>query len=795
MRDDGYNAGFEPARPGRKHSSYVAKQSQTRDQRDQRESQYQDSHGSYGPITPTNPRQQYVNTSPYAEQQPTSDMRRISTNHNEKRHRSSPPSPNRPHMMTSPISRVSTASSVRRNDEVAPPWNATTTLDKRASVSVHAIASGGPLIVNSPPRIPPRLPPPRPRESVTNKGPRASTASSGSLVNTSPSKSVLEVARLKAAREERRAKQAERKRELQDLNPDERENREYMNSIKSFRDEFDAQINALGDRIRNSDSNSDRIRVCMRARPVNHRESQDHQFNIVTARTTSFPFSHCYIHEPRQRVDQTKEVVHHRFIFDDVFDDTASNADVYNAAVRPLVESVFRGGKATLFAYGQTSSGKTHTIFGNDKEPGVYDYATRDLFKILKSKRGASDTFVLEAQFFEIYGGRVFDLFAKKARVELLEDAKGNARLVGLSSIPTGTPDELRRLVAAGSLERTTGATDANEQSSRSHAVLQLSILRESENGKGMVPVGHLALVDLAGSERGADTAGKDVPKQRRVEAAEINKSLLALKECIRALHRKNAAHDEDRHVPFRASKLTQVLRDSFIGPQSQTVMIAAVAPSNASVEHTLNTLRYADRVKEFRGTEGSRGFGGGEEVQRPGLDTYIQEDMDDDVSPDGSRELRDSSTSQNGLHPLVEGYEGAQDLARPPLRPSSTSTTASNSPRQQKKAIPQPKSSSQTPKLPKIEPPSATSHFRSLSALLEEEDALHRLHKSSLAQLRDLDETEARLLAEAARPDHDVDSYLEGIEKMLRRRKTVWDVLNEKVSLFRKHIDEAENS
>jgi hypothetical protein len=105
-----------------------------------------------------------------------------------------------------------------------------------------------------------------------------------------------------------------------------------------------------------------------------------------------------------------------------------------------------------------------------------------------------------------------------------------------------------------------------------------------------LLQVGRLSFIDLAGSERGADTFDND--RQTRLEGAEINKSLLALKECIRALD------GDARHVPFRGSKLTEVLRDSFIGEQARTVMIANISPSSSSVEHTLNTLRYADRVK-----------------------------------------------------------------------------------------------------------------------------------------------------------------------------------------------------
>jgi kinesin family member 2/24 len=135
---------------------------------------------------------------------------------------------------------------------------------------------------------------------------------------------------------------------------------------------------------------------------------------------------------------------------------------------------------------------------------------------------------------------------------------------------------------------RTTGVTGANLDSSRSHAVLQVALKLE-ETRKTFST---MSFIDLAGSERGADTIEQD--KKTRIDGAEINKSLLALKECIRAI-------DQDKkHTPFRGSKLTQVLKDSFIG-NCRTVMIANVSPGLSCSEHTLNTLRYADRVKELK--------------------------------------------------------------------------------------------------------------------------------------------------------------------------------------------------
>ena len=143
--------------------------------------------------------------------------------------------------------------------------------------------------------------------------------------------------------------------------------------------------------------------------------------------------------------------------------------------------------------------------------------------------------------------------------------------------------------IANGLQSRTSGVTGANADSSRSHAILQLQLKNVRDQQR---EYGKMSFIDLAGSERGADTI--DQNKQTRLDGAEINKSLLALKECIRALDL------EKKHTPFRGSKLTQVLKDSFTG-DSKTTMIANVSPANSCCEHTLNTMRYADRVKELK--------------------------------------------------------------------------------------------------------------------------------------------------------------------------------------------------
>lgn len=226
-----------------------------------------------------------------------------------------------------------------------------------------------------------------------------------------------------------------------------------------------------------------------------------------------------------------------------------------------------------------------------DCQRGIYALAAGDVFKLVNSPKYRQQKLAVSSSFFEIYSGKVFDLLNNKAKLRILEDGKQQVQVVGLTEIAVNSTEDVLKLIQKGSQARTSGQTFANSNSSRSHAVFQIYLRSLTAPQKVH---GKFSLIDLAGNERGADTSSAN--RQTRMEGAEINKSLLALKECIRALGRKGA------HLPFRVSKLTQVLRDSFVGSNSRTCMIAMVSPGVSSCEHTLNTLRYADRVKELGG-------------------------------------------------------------------------------------------------------------------------------------------------------------------------------------------------
>ena len=347
-----------------------------------------------------------------------------------------------------------------------------------------------------------------------------------------------------------------------------------------------------------------RIRVIVRKRPMSRKEAAGKDEVDVIHPLTYGDYGRILVYQPKTRVDLTKELETLPFAFDNVFGEKSSNCQIYDETIRNLIPGAFEGRWASVFAYGQTGSGKTFTMMGSgmtgkkdrnrkvnhDENHGLYYMAAKDLFEFASYEEYSH--LAVGASLFEIYGGKLFDLLNERNPVKCLENHKGKVCFPGLSEHPIANAEELMGLIEAGSLIRSTGSTSANRDSSRSHAVLQLH-LRKSNARKANIEHGRLTFIDLAGSERGADT--NQASRTTRLEGADINTSLLALKEVIRAL----ATGDSMAHIPFRGSKLTQVLKESFIGKNSRTVMVACVAPNITNCDHTLNTLRYADRVKE----------------------------------------------------------------------------------------------------------------------------------------------------------------------------------------------------
>ncbi|KAG1941966.1 kinesin-like protein KIF2C [Pimephales promelas] len=520
-----------------------------------------------------------------------------------------------------------------------------------------------------------------------------------------------------------------------------------MCMIRDFRASLDYRPLTTDDLIEDH-----RICVCVRTRPLNKKELTMKDLDVITIPSKDV----VMVHEPKQKVDLTRYLENQTFRFDYAFDDTSTNEMVYRFTARPLVETIFERGMATCFAYGQTGSGKTHTMGGDfsgknqDCSKGIYALAARDVFLMLKKTNYKKLDLQVYATFFEIYSGKVFDLLNRKAKLRVLEDGKQQVQVVGLQEREVKCTEDVLKLIEMGNSCRTSGQTSANAHSSRSHAVFQIILRRRGKMH------GKFSLIDLAGNERGADTSSAD--RQTRLEGAEINKSLLALKECIRALGRNKP------HTPFRASKLTQVLRDSFIGENSRTCMIATISPGMASCENTLNTLRYANRVKEFGISPSDIPFsqgGGGRSELSP---TYEVKEL----SIDPSAVLEGRSVGQ------LDVLEAQWGVGSSPQRDDLKLLCEQNE--------------------EEVSPQLFTFH-EVVSQLVEMEEQVLEDHRAVFQESIRWLEDEKVLLEMTEEVDYDVESFATQLEQILDQKIDVLTELRDKVKSFRSALQEEEQA
>lgn len=292
-----------------------------------------------------------------------------------------------------------------------------------------------------------------------------------------------------------------------------------------------------------------------------------------------------------------KRVKDQTFGFDRVFDENTTQTEVYEATTKGLLDSVLDGYNATVFAYGATGCGKTHTITGTAQHPGIIFLTMQELFEKISERSDEKHT-ELSLSYLEIYNETIRDLLVpggSKQGLMLREDANQAVSVAGLSSHHPKDVQSVMEMIVTGNGYRTVSPTEANATSSRSHAVLQINVAQKDRNADVNEPhtMATLSIIDLAGSERASATKNRG---ERLLEGANINKSLLALGSCINALcdpRKKN-------HVPYRNSKLTRLLKFS-LGGNCRTVMIVCVSPSSQHFDETQNTLRYANRAKNIQ--------------------------------------------------------------------------------------------------------------------------------------------------------------------------------------------------
>jgi len=390
-------------------------------------------------------------------------------------------------------------------------------------------------------------------------------------------------------------------------------------------------------------NHSQNIQSFVRVRPVNSQEKQARAFNCVDVAGT--------------REVVIKESKHDRlekkFTFDRAFGPNSKQIDVYKSVVAPLIEEVMLGYNCTVFAYGQTGTGKTFTMEGekscaanpisweDDPLSGIIPRAVAQLFDELRLQ---GSEFTMRVSFLELYNEELFDLLSAEtdtSRLRLYEDTtrKGSVIVQGLEEVPVLNKHEVYRILEKGSAKRQTAATLMNAHSSRSHTLFTITVhVKESSiEGEEMIKSGKLYLVDLAGSEnigRSGAVAG------RAREAGNINQSLLTLGRVIKSLVEKTP------HIPYRESKLTRLLQDS-LGGRTKTSIIATISPASTNYEETISTLDYAHRAKSIQNKP---------EVNQKLTKTCLLKDYTTEI--DKLRKDLMASRDQNGVYLAQDNYQ-----------------------------------------------------------------------------------------------------------------------------------------
>eukprot|EP00056_Hartaetosiga_gracilis_P011244 m.169111 g.169111 ORF g.169111 m.169111 type:complete len:1174 (-) comp13474_c0_seq1:427-3948(-) len=341
-------------------------------------------------------------------------------------------------------------------------------------------------------------------------------------------------------------------------------------------------------------SRRSKLSVLVRVRPLlSHEESDGHKDilenvgdNVVVLMNPHFDISDVL------RKNRAKEK---RFAFDRTFHKSQTQKDVYTHSTKPLLKGVLNGYNATVFAYGPTGAGKTYTMLGTPQHPGIMSQTVNDLFKLVE-RRKEEIIYEVSLTYVELYNEHLYDLLVdSSSELELREDSQGNSVICGARSVAIQHPKQVMDLLTVGNARRSQEATAANSTSSRSHAILCLKVRQRSVaiDVKQTYKIGSLYLCDLAGSERAAHTKNVGL---RMVEGQHINRSLLALGNCINSL----AANVKAKYINYRDSKLTRLLKHA-LGGNCRTVMIAHVSPCDFHFEETYNTLVYANRAKNIK--------------------------------------------------------------------------------------------------------------------------------------------------------------------------------------------------
>lgn len=334
----------------------------------------------------------------------------------------------------------------------------------------------------------------------------------------------------------------------------------------------------------NSQTPNECVQVVVRCRPISNKEQTDGSEEVVAV------YPNRGVVEITNMTEANKEQTK-MFTYDAAYDACATQINLYNEVVFPLVSSVLDGFNGCIFAYGQTGTGKTFTmegVRGNEDLKGIIPRTFEQIW--LHINRTENFQFLVDVSYLEIYMEELRDLLKPNSKHLEVRERGSGVYVPNLHAINCKSVDDMLNVMHIGNKNRTVGFTNMNEHSSRSHAIFMIRI-EMCDIETNTIKVGKLNLIDLAGSERQSKTGAS---AERLKEASKINLALSSLGNVISALA------ENSPHVPYRDSKLTRLLQDS-LGGNSKTIMIANIGPSAYNYNETLTTLRYASRAKTIQ--------------------------------------------------------------------------------------------------------------------------------------------------------------------------------------------------
>ena len=351
---------------------------------------------------------------------------------------------------------------------------------------------------------------------------------------------------------------------------------------------------------------SDNIIIAIRIRPFSTNElkfsnltplqiTSSNSINIIT------PFESSLANNNNYKNNKSKENNNNTFYFDYIFSQNISQEEIYTTSISFLINNIFEGFNSTVFTFGETGTGKTYTMLGDSNNKGIIYLSLYDIFNYMNNNNILINNYYLSISYIEIYNENIIDLLNENNILKIVEK-KNETILQNLTKIKVSDIKEAIKIIELGNNNRKIGKSLYNHHSSRSHAIIQVHLVKNYNTINYNDPnfllqnfdktnFGKFIFIDLAGSEK--------IKKNINInsESYYINKSLLALSSCMQSLCKNS---NNNNYIPFRDSKLTRVLKDSLSG-NSKVVMIANVSPSIISFEQTMYTIKFCNNVKNLK--------------------------------------------------------------------------------------------------------------------------------------------------------------------------------------------------